>query len=277
MQGWNPLDWSANAYLGFHAMAFVACLILGAAIQNGMRPEGRAGVLQGAEDTALLAGGPIRFLQAVATALLADGRLVMADNGKRLMRPAMAGAGSAGSTAAERMMLGRPGMIELRQLKRVMREPLQGVKRDLQMRGLMMDSGDERLIRFTQAAPLFMLLLFGLERMRLGVIRDESIGFLVFFEIATAIAMLLRFFAIDPATVQGKAEVAAAKVRGERLRRAPREPEMAQAVALFGPAALAGTALNPFHQMFANNSSGGCGSDGGGSGCGGGGCGGCGG
>ena len=46
------------------------------------------------------------------------------------------------------------------------------------------------------------------------------------------------------------------------------------AVALLGPAVLAGTTLDPFHRMYAN-SSGGCGSDGDGDG-GGGGCGGCG-
>lgn len=273
MHGFNPLDWSAAAYLGFHAVAFVAALVLAVIIQDGMRPEGRAGVLQGSEDRALLAGGPVRFMQAVATALLADGRLAMADKGM-LMRP---GPATGGKTAAERAMLGNAGPFDMRRMYKVVHEPAQQLVRELRSRGLIMEEGEARLIRFTQSAPLFMLFLLGLERIRLGIMRGENFGFLVFFEIVTAFALMLRFRAINPVTKQGKAAIAEDRVRNERLRRAPRGQEMALAVALFGPAALAGTALNPFHQMFANPSSGGCGSsDGGDGGGGGGGCGGCG-
>ena len=57
MHGWNPLDWSAGAYLAFHAAAFVAALVLGKALQSAFIPDGRPGRLNDEEHVAVLAGG----------------------------------------------------------------------------------------------------------------------------------------------------------------------------------------------------------------------------
>ena len=53
MHGWNPLDWSAGAYLAFHAAAFVAALVLGKALQSAFIPDGRPGRLNDEEHARL--------------------------------------------------------------------------------------------------------------------------------------------------------------------------------------------------------------------------------
>ena len=71
MHGWNPLDWSAGAYLAFHAAAFVAALVLGKALQSAFIPDGRPGRLNDEEHVAVLAGGRMQLTQAVGARLAA--------------------------------------------------------------------------------------------------------------------------------------------------------------------------------------------------------------
>lgn len=269
MDGWNPLDWSAGAYLAFHAAAFVAALILGKILQIALIPDGRPGRLNDEEQVAVLAGGRMQLAQAVGARLASDGRLIV-DGLNGLSIPRAGG----GSTEAQRALLSTSRKVTAAQLVRAVSGPAQTIRARLRALGLAMEEGDEIRVRIVQTLPLLALLLIGIMRWRLGVLREESVGFLIALDLVTLLAVIARFHTLDTATKAGRAELASLRAREERLQRAPRETEFGMAVALFGPAVLAGTTLDPFHRMYAN-SSGGCGSDGGGDG-GGGGCGGCG-
>jgi hypothetical protein len=98
--------------------------------------------------------------------------------------------------------------------------------------------------------------------------------------IVTAVIAAIRFGKVDLRTSAGKEAARDAERLSERLKRAPTEPEMDRAVALFGTSVLALSAYGQFHRFRhpagdSGTGSSGCGtSDGGSSG---GGCGGCGG
>ncbi len=273
MHGWNPLDWSAEAYLAFHSVAFVAALILGKILQAAMIPEGRPCRLNDEEQVAVLAGGRMQLAQTVGARLAAERRLTVEGvNAVSVLRP------GGGSTEAQRALLSSGPRMSAARVVRAVSGAAQTIVARLPAMGLVMDEDDERRVRIVQTLPVFALLLLGIMRWRLGVLRGESVGILIVFDLVTLLAVLARFQALDTATRAGRAELASLRAREERLQRAPRETEFGMAVALFGPAALAGTTLDPFHRMYAS-SSGGCGGDSGGDGGdgGGGGCGGCGG
>jgi uncharacterized protein (TIGR04222 family) len=278
VHGANPLDWSAAAYLAFHACALVAALLLGSAIQRALRPEGRRSPVDDPEVLAMLKGGAAVLGNAVAARLLADGRMTF--DGRSRLTPVR---GASAETAAERALLSERSGLRASLLTRAIKGPAESIAARMRRSGLWMDQDEMRTIRIAQTAPLACLLVFGLARWWLGEQRGEAVGFLIALEAVTALALLVRFFILDRATQAGRSALVDARRRYERLRRAPREPEMGLAVALFGPAVLAGTTLDPFHRMLNSSSGDGGGSDGGSSdgggsgGCGGGGCGGCGG
>ncbi len=253
---------------------FVVALILAAIIPGRIRPEGRGGAAD-ADGLAFLAGAGPRVVEAAVARLLAAGALVVQD-GKRFLR----GAG-AGGTGAPRPRAARG--FDARRLggfEKAAKPHVGPVERRLIAGGLILDSGEARRIGLVAALPFIGLFALGIAKLLVGLSRDKPVGFLIAFLVVTAIAILIRIFAVDRRTQRGRLALAEARIRHERLRRAPTNDETGTAVALFGTVVLAGSAFAGLHQMRRDdNSSGGDGSGGGGDGggCGGGGCGGCGG
>lgn len=270
----NPLDWNGPAFLFLYGALFVVALILAAIIPGRIRPEGRGGAAD-ADGLAFLAGAGPRVVEAAVARLLAAGALVVQD-GKRFLR----GAGAGGTGALDRALLAASMPADWAGFEKAAKPHIGPVERRLIAGGLILDSGEARRIGLVAALPFIGLFALGIAKLLVGLSRDKPVGFLIAFLVVTAIAILIRIFAVDRRTQRGRLALAEARIRHERLRRAPTNDETGTAVALFGTVVLAGSAFAGLHQMRRDdNSSGGDGSGGGGDGggCGGGGCGGCGG
>lgn len=272
----NPLDWNGPAFLALYGGLFVVGLILAVTIAARARPEGRGGALTDEDGLAFLAGAGPRMIEAGVARLLAAGALVVQD-GKRFLR----GNGAGGNGALDRALLAVPMPADWAGFEKAARPHVGPVERRLIGNGLFLGKGEARRIGLMAALPLLALFAFGTAKVMVGLSREKPVGFLIAFLVVTAIAILVRIFAVDRRTQRGTLVLAEARVRHERLRRAPTTHETGVAVALFGTVVLAGSAFAGLHQMRQDGSSSGGDSGGGdggdGGGCGGGGCGGCGG
>ena len=149
-------------------------------------------------------------------------------------------------------------------------------------------------IALASAAPLLALLLLGVAKVFVGIDRNRPVTFLIVFCIATAVAAIILVATTPRRTRAGDRFIEEQKTRNVALRStattAPTSlgaTDLALAMALFGPAVLASTELDPLRRTLVANqstsscgsscSSSSCGGGGGGSCGGGGGCGGCGG
>lgn len=271
----NPLNWHGPAFLFLYAALFVAALFVSAILSRRFRPSGRASAAADDDTLAFLAGHMPRLVETAVARLLASGALVI-QGGERFLR----GGGTGSGGGLDRALLAVPMPASWDDFATAAKPHAEAVERRLIASGLLMDRGAARRLGLIAALPFIGLFLFGIAKLLIGLSRDKPVGILTVFLIITFVAILIRTFAVDRRTDGAVEAIASARVRHERLRRAPTVDETGRAVALFGTTVLAGSAFAALHQMRAQSDSGsGGGGDGGGDGggCGGGGCGGCGG
>ncbi len=272
--GLGPFDLMGGPFLTLYAGLFAAAFVAGIVIPRWLRPEGRPGAVTQVDQLAYLAGGAIRFGEALTARLLSAGALVI-HSGTIAIRSTTSGA-----TSAERSVLALPSPVKWGQLAFAIRQDAEALDAALVQRGLLIDRASGLALRFWQTAPYLVLLPFGAIKWEVGTMRDRPVGYLTAFLVATAVFALIRFAALDRRTRAGIAALQDAKLQSARLRRAPTTEEAGLAVALFGTGVLAGSSLSELHSLRSSSSSdsgSGSSSSDGGSGCGGGGCGGCGG
>jgi uncharacterized protein (TIGR04222 family) len=265
---------TGGPFLALYGILLVVTLITGALIPRWLRPEGRGGVPD-TDGLAWLAGGRTRFADTVVARLLSARAIEMeGKDGFRTVRR------DAGRNAAEISVLALPQPVRWSQIDRTLKSYAEPVERRLVASGLAIDAGETLQLRLFQTLPYALLFLFGAGKWMVGTARDKPVGILTVLLIATAVLALIRFAMLDRRTNAGKAALQEAATRSARLKRAPTNDETDMAVALFGTAVLAGSALAAFHRLRTpsdSSSDGGSSSSDGGGGCGGGGCGGCGG
>lgn len=221
---------------------------------------------------AVLAGGWTRLTDALLARLLAARAVIVAPNGLFVRTP------GAARSQAERDLLSLPEPLKLDKADKALRPHARAMEDGLVEAGLMMDWRTVMQLRLWQSSPYALLLLFGAFKWDVGLARDKPVGFLTLLMILTLVLGVVRFGAVDRRTRAGQAAVMAARLRSDRLRRAPTGPETGLAVALFGTTVLVGSGFAYLHQLRApSGDSGSSGGDGGDGGGGGGGCGGCGG
>jgi uncharacterized protein (TIGR04222 family) len=268
----GPFDLTGPHFLQLYGALFVLTVIAGFVIPRWLRPDGRAPSVTDPDQLAYLAGGPLRFYDAVAARLLATQALRMV--GRDKFSPAISP--REGRTPAERSVLALPSLSNWTMISRALKPYADPIRERLVREELLMDNATVWQMRFWQTSPWFLLLLFGATKWEIGAMRDKPVAILTVCLIFTAIFTLFRFIAVDQRT-QGAFEVLAdARSRSDRLRRAPTATETDLAVALFGTMVLTGSSYAAFHTMRASSDGGSSGGDSGG-GCGGGGGGGCGG
>ncbi|HEY6817407.1 MAG TPA: TIGR04222 domain-containing membrane protein [Croceibacterium sp.] len=279
MIGVNPFDWDSDTFLVLYALLFAGAFAVSFAIAAWLRPQGRAVPVADEDELALLAGGRTRLGETVLARLFARRAITVGRNGIHLHSTV------AGASVAERDVLALPSPFKWKAVDLVLAGASALLEQRLVDRGLMTDPRGARQLGAYAAFPFMLLLVLGLARLVVGIARDEAIGLLVAFMVASAIVAAYRLFVTDRRTSAGIGTVSDARQRSERLRRAPTQAEIGTAVALFGTAVLIGSPLADLHGIQRDKGDGGsgcggggssCGSDGG-SGCGGGGCGGCGG
>ena len=275
MTGWNPFDWYGGAFLALYGFLFVGASIATMAIASWLRPEGRSIPVSDEDELGYLAGGEPRLAETVVTRLLArdearieKGRLVLAS-------------AASGRSEVERQIASLSSPVKWSTVRQQISTAARAIEDSLIARELLMQRSEARQLGLYAAMPLGLLFAFGLAKLQVGIARERPVGILIVFLIATVVTTLVRVFMTDRRTRGGIAAVREARLRSERIRRAPTRDETGTAVALWGTAVLVGSPLADLHRMRQSNDGGtggdGGGSDGGSSGCGGGGCGGCGG
>ena len=277
--GLGVFDLTGGPFLALYGALLVAAIVAGFAIPRWLRPEGRRAPLNDPDQIAYLAGGPLRYVDAVIARLLAAGKIAIeGQSAARIVAPLTLAAG------AERSVLALPTPSPWSRIVRVVTPHAKAVEEQLVRAELLIDRGTALQLRFWSMSPYLLLIAFGLIKWEIGVGRGRPVGFLTVLLAVTIGLAVIRFFSIDRRTRGAIDTLADTRSTADRLRRAPTHDEIPLAVALFGTVALAGSEWSNYHAMRMASSSGGVSSDGGsssssdggGSGCGGGGCGGCG-
>jgi uncharacterized protein (TIGR04222 family) len=271
----GPFDLTGGPFLTLYVSLLVFAVVAGIVIPLLMRPAGRTQRLGDVDQVAFLAGGRLRFADAVVARLLAANALVM--TGKD--RFSIAVDAKAGSKAENSVLALRPP-IRWREVVDSLRPHVEPVERRLVAAGLLMSHDELAVVRRRATLPYLLLFVFGATKLAIGLMRDRPVGFLTLLLVVTAVLAILRWLTVDPRTQAGHEAVDHARRQAARLKIAPTDDEVGLGVALFGTGVLAGSGWSDFHRMRSaagdGGSSGTLGGGDGGGGCGGG-CGGCGG
>ena len=275
----NPFDWDGPTFLFAYCLLLPVAVLLGLILPRLFRPGGRDQPVTDPDSLAFLAGRETRFAEGVAARLLSTGALEL-DDGRTFRR----GPGDA-VRASDRTVLALNAPFGWADMLRALRPEAAHIQRRLVSGGLLVDAGERGRVAMIASAPYILLFGFGLSKLLVGLARGRPVLFLAILLVVTLVLGLIRWSTVTDQTRAGRAAVKAARRQHDRLRRAPTTGETDLAVALFGPAVLAGSAFAAFHLMRAPASDGsssgwsdssgssGCGGDSGGSS----GCGGCGG
>lgn len=255
---------SGGAFLILYIGLLIVATIVSIVGVRSARPEGRVLDHPDEETVAWLGGGRTRLFDMLAARRLTRGELGV--NGRK------------GLAAAD----GTP--LKWSHVTIGFEPQADQVEQRLTRTGLLADPDQLATMRRRAGLPFLILAGIGLVRLAYGLAIGRPVGFLFGLLLLTLTIWLIRGGNLDRRTRGGRATLARTRAAHERLRRAPMQPEMGMAVALFGTTVLAGSAYADFHRFRSANGDSGftsdSGSDSGGSsdgGCGGGGCGGCGG
>ncbi|MBV8500148.1 MAG: TIGR04222 domain-containing membrane protein [Paucibacter sp.] len=277
----NPLAWPGKNFLLLYivlmALGYVATRLWRRALRVGPQPASM-GQLDRFE-TALLAGGPQRVVDAAVAEMLSTDQLLWDRDKKQLVQA------PGGAAPVEPVLAG-----VLQELQRNARPPLspRGALSDcirqlgdrLQRGGLWLDPDQSRRLAWRPMLISAGLLLFGAAKLAVGLRNDRPVGLLVILMIMTFFGSLGMALAAGRRSRAGEERLSELEQSLQHSVRAPRSSDLALAVALGGTGVLIGTAYAGYHrQVHASDSSSGgdSGGDGGGGDGGGSGCGGCGG
>lgn len=193
----------------------------------------------------------------------------------------------------ERAIAPEPSKLEVQRTiaaaRQAAKPAFDGIRNRLIMLGLLVEDGQAWIVRLLPTLPLLAVLLLGLAKVQVGLVRGKPISFLVALCLITTL-IGVGFMVVRPFRSRWGEEVlqhlrrenAALQLTGSRRCAELASDDLALAVGLFGTTILAGGPLNDLRAALAVSSSVGGTSGGGGDsgscggGCGGSGCGGCG-
>ena len=274
----NPLDWPAKPFL-----ALYIALLLGTGILCWLRLRSvrvstgsSIGAPESYVETAYLAGGPQRAVDAAIVDLLAQNALVL-DPGSKRLRVTRQDPLQEPAHAMRNAVLSTGG--DPRKLLRRSRTIMAPVALLLARRRLWMDADAVKAMQRRIAVTAALLLALGLTRLVIGMARAEAVGYLILLLILTSVLAAVALLSSRwQRTTAGDRMLHRLKQRHARLVLSARTDELPLAVALGGTVVLATTPYADYHRLRVSPSgsdSGGSDGDGDGDG-GGGGCGGCG-
>jgi uncharacterized protein (TIGR04222 family) len=295
----NPLNLSGPQFLSFYLWSFLAATCGGLLLRTMLRRDASAenfGEPQlDAIDVAYLAGGSGRAVQAAIVSLVQQDCLRFRSSSDI---HAVTGCPRRPSLL-ERVVHSTAGKMEDGTTLFRIHRAASVVTRDIDDRlvscGLLMPGGMRRLLALVTLGPPATIMLLGVAKFLVGISRDRPVGLLTLMLLASVAGLALLLCLQPRTTAAGAALVRRQRALNDDARHHAYRfagPELTLAVALFGPALLAGV-RDPQLQGLARQlapasggswdaSSSSCGGSscgascgGGGGGCGGGGCGGC--
>lgn len=300
--GLNPYALKNKEFLTLLACSMIGAVVLGRVVRSWMRtPNPKPGdedVQLDWEQTAFLAGGAGRLTTAAIARLVGRGFAEVRDGGKML--GAVGGGDLAVLSDSERAVFrGLPVSNDVASLKPVqtaVEAAYASRAARMEQDGLLLSGGSRGQIYLAALIPLMLVILcLAVPRLAMGTQAKHPVQYLV---VTMAVGGILGLVITVAGSLRlsnrGRALLAKQKERHEALRAGTKwesNNDAGMAVALFGTAVLAGTAIAPLQTWYprqtSESSSSGCGGSGcgsgcsggggdggGGSGCGGGGCGG---
>lgn len=274
----NPLDFDGSTFLAF----FIALIALAGVIVYLVRrhlyvDDGTTASLD-TWSAAYLAGGPQRVVDAAVASLIANGR---AKWNRRKHRVDITRANTDAGYPLDEIVRAAAVDGRLRRIVKRVDPQLRRIRDALRARGLLLGSGQRWLFGLYCALPFAAVTALGIAKISIGIARDRPVGFLMLLTFLTGAATVMLLTSRPERSRAGQRTLGELERRHAHARRAPRDSDIAIAVALAGTAVLAGTAYADFHE-FRTPSSGStgsssdsssdsdsCSSDSGGSGCGG--------
>lgn len=248
----NPLDWSGPEFIVLYLGLMLAVLIATPLWRRWLRSRGGqardAGTLSTLE-AAYLAGGHSRAVDAGVAALHHRGVLRWDPHRRRFVRhrdgdqldPPLRELGNVfdGADVGAALKRGRVAVAP--------------VLRTLEQRGLYESRPEARRIAKLAALPAFALLLFGLAKIAVGMVRERPVTTLVVLCVVVALYALAIFAGAAKPTRAGR-EALSRKQAAAHATKNGRFDDIGLAVALGGTALLSGTALADYHQLRAPRS-----------------------
>ncbi|MDX1946747.1 MAG: TIGR04222 domain-containing membrane protein, partial [Pirellulaceae bacterium] len=295
---WNPLDWQGPQFLWFFGITFLLALLTGLILRRVLRPstEARLEPPLSPAEIAQLARGKRGTITATLCQLVSKDVLKLQATESTVLgfktkpkQQLVAGTAQPAEPlehALTKAIITNPNAT-LRELESAAGETLDRTEAELINRGLVYEPWQVFLPRWLPVMLTSLVLLVGLAKIGVGMYRDKPVGYLIigclvaFFVVVGLFKHIRRSKAGDQLIADLQTRHASWKAGGTPAA-ALGPAEIAVAVALFGTAALAGTAYASLNQwerqswgnVGSDSSSSGCSSGCGGSGCGGGGCGG---
>jgi uncharacterized protein (TIGR04222 family) len=274
---WNPFDWTAGPFLTLYLSLALILFVSAFSYRSMIGPPAHATDPLKVLELAYLAGGARRLGDAVLLALTSGNGATIDPKGNKITVTDQ-------TPLATLMDLPPPLTVKpdmTRQRFQAAVKPfVERVQQRLQELGYYPTDEQMNSFRVTVLPFVFVLLVFGLNKVLVGAERNRPVGILLVLLVLTTIAGVV--LAQRPArTRAGKEALQTYQAAHARASRAPLDHELLLALALSGPVILSGTPYAPVYAASQTMNSGGgdagggCG--GGGGGCGGGGCGGCGG
>ena len=287
----NPLDLRGPAFLAFYVIAFIVAIGVAMTVRSLFRRGGgtishRQPTL-GALELAYLAGGGPRTVQAALVSLAHRGAIAVDPKGKIVTKGNTPLPQSAGFEGAIFNIVRLFSPASPARLTAQCSSALRSLEAQLVGAGLVLPGGTRVLAIMMGYVILLIVPILGIAKIGVGLERNRPVGFLV---MALVVSVVVALIVGRPfrRTAEGDRVLKEQSQQHLGLKSKPSDASNDQlmlGVALFGPALLAGTALDSFHRplrqagsMGDGGSGSSCGGGGGGSSCGGGGgCGGCGG
>lgn len=290
---WNPFNLVGTEFLGFLIPMMIAAACVGRVMRSSMlkpAPDPSDDQLNLTwEQTAFLAGGYPRLTTAAIARLVERGVLRIEGDKLEVGGPTPE---EAFTPVEEAVMLSAPiSKTNLKPVQNAVEARFSETAAQMESEGFILSSGRQTSIGSAALMPMALVILgLAVPRLAMGVVNNKPVGFLIFAMFAGGI--LGSVFVLAGSlrlSSRGQNLLAAHQSRHAGLKTGA-ATDAALAVALFGTAALAGSAVADLQNWYPRRtdaSSGGCGSGcgtsgggcnggGGGGGCGGG-CGGCGG
>lgn len=243
-QALNPLDWSGGAFIALYIVLLIAAVFAGKAWRTTLTDNGRTDSGSGLDalQIAWLAGGQRRAVDTGVAELMSSNALKWEDN-----QPVR---GDNDPPSGPLRSLRDALLLQAAAKKpqpTLFTKALESVRKSLEQRGLLLDAAAERRARFLPALIPAAVLAFGLAKIAVGFMRDRPVGFLVFLCFITGLFVLGFARASVDRSRAGESALEKLKVQHETAMRAPRDRDMAVAVALAGTAVMAGTAYAAYH------------------------------
>ncbi|MCC2656088.1 MAG: hypothetical protein K0Q76_1196 [Panacagrimonas sp.] len=242
--GANPLDWDGPSFLKLYLVLAAAALIAGIQVRRGP-PADRAshGASLSPHEAAYLSGGAARVVDAAIADLLARGAATW-EPSSQTVQVTDASKLPAPLDAIARQLQSIP---DPRRALPLIEPALSPLAQTLRLRGLLLDPGQARERARRAAMPSLLLFGLGVAKIAVGISRDRPVGFLVALSIVALIMAVVFLRSTTRMTGAGRRALARTRSDHAAAMRAPRQQDMAIAVALLGTTALAGTAYAAYH------------------------------